>query len=557
MEQDTSPQSTKFDITSADFKLFLVIWNQRQNQTTPDIHLNMAGWLERRWNAGDTRLLLMAFRSAGKSTIVGLFAAWLLYRNPDLRILVLAADYTLAKKMVGNVKRILERHPLTANGFISLKPDRAEQWAGDRFTVKRMAELRDPSMLAKGITSNITGSRADIIICDDVEVPNTCDSPEKRRDLRERLSELEFVLVPDGTQIYVGTPHHYNTIYAANPRAELGEEAVFLSGFKSLKLPIIDENGQSAWPERYGTQQINRMKRTSGPNRFASQMMLQPRNIAEGRLNVDLLRVYDLQLDHVKELNSLYLSPVNIPSPHDGYRSGEGQGGGAKPIKLVSSSAYWDPAFGSAKGDHSVMAVIYSDADGNYYLHHVEYIKLPSPRCHPRESGDLVDQQTDSGVRRNDDFIGDDEATQQCKIVAAIAKSHYLPSLTLETNGIGKFLPAMLRNELAKSRAPCAVREIHQSRNKDDRIIDGFDAVLAARRLYVHKNVLKTPFMTEMREWRPKDSMRSNKGHDDGIDAVAGALLQAPERLTRIYGAGAQSWAQTGRAHKAETDFKI
>jgi len=174
----------KFAITQADFRLFVVLWNQMQNLSTPDIHLDICSWLEQRWQQGDKELLLMAFRSAGKSTLVGLFAAWLLYRQPDLRILVLAAEGTLAKKMVRNVKRIIERHPLTPN----LKPERADQWASDRFTVKRMMELRDPSMLARGMTSNITGSRADIIICDDVEVPSTCDSAEKREGLREKLA---------------------------------------------------------------------------------------------------------------------------------------------------------------------------------------------------------------------------------------------------------------------------------------------------------------------------------------------------------------------------------
>ena len=56
----------------------------------------------------------MAFRGCGKSTLVGLFCAWRLLRAPDTRILVLAADQALAVKMVAQVRRILERHPLCA-----------------------------------------------------------------------------------------------------------------------------------------------------------------------------------------------------------------------------------------------------------------------------------------------------------------------------------------------------------------------------------------------------------------------------------------------------------
>ncbi|MEQ9556210.1 MAG: phage terminase large subunit [Rhodospirillales bacterium] len=176
------------------FAVFVVLWNNLQGLNTPDLHIRMAQWLQGERQAGHRELLLMAFRNSGKSTLVGLFCAWMLWRDPDLRIMVLAADLALARKMVRNVKRIIERHPLTRH----LKPPRADQWASEQFTVNRRAELRDPSMLARGIGANLTGSRADVVICDDVEVPNTCDTAPKRADLRARLAEIEYVLVPGG-----------------------------------------------------------------------------------------------------------------------------------------------------------------------------------------------------------------------------------------------------------------------------------------------------------------------------------------------------------------------
>ena len=154
------------------FALFLNLWNEEQGYKTPAVHYKIADWLETSWRHGDTRLLMMAFRACGKSTLIGLFAAWLLWRDQDLRILVLAADSTLSGKMVRSIRKIIEKHPLTK----SLRPYRADQWASDRFTIKRERELRDPSVLAAGVTTNITGCRADVIIYDDVEVPNTSDT---------------------------------------------------------------------------------------------------------------------------------------------------------------------------------------------------------------------------------------------------------------------------------------------------------------------------------------------------------------------------------------------
>lgn len=460
------------------FALFLSFWNRTQGLSTPDVHFEIAHWLEERWVEGDKDLLLMAFRSCGKSTLVGLFCTWLFFKDPDLRILVLAADLQLALKMVRNVKRIIERHPLT----LHLKPEKLDQWGNERFTLNRSMELRDPSMLARGIGSNITGSRADIVICDDVEVPNTSDTATKRADLRDRLSEISYVLVPGGTKLFVGTPHTYFTIYAESPRTEIGEEHIFLEGFKRLKRPLLNEQGQSVWKDRYSLREIERMKAHTGPNKFKSQMMLEPVNIAQGRLNPEQLQFYDDELKFRQVHGQTQWWLCNK--------------------KIESVSAWWDPSFGKEGGDHSVLACLFVDKARQYYLHRLCYIKVDPDK-------------------------GEDEATQQCEQVVHMLKSLYIPSLSLEINGIGRFLPSILRKVLNAQKVRTSVTEISQRRPKDLRILEAFDAVLAARALYVHKSVQKTPFVMEMQEWRPEIS----KGHDDGLDAVAGALSQNPVRF--------------------------
>ncbi len=191
------------------FLEFLKIWCEGQDISLPSHHIKIAKWLEEIYYSDKKRGLLLAFRSSGKSTVVGLFCSWLLYINPDIRILVLAADTTLAKKMVRNIKRIVEVHPLLEE----VRPKKKQEWASGSFTVERDLALRDPSVMAVGLMSNATGSRADVIICDDVEVPKNCDTYQKRCDLREKLLELNFILVPDGMQIFIGTPHTFDTIY--------------------------------------------------------------------------------------------------------------------------------------------------------------------------------------------------------------------------------------------------------------------------------------------------------------------------------------------------------
>ncbi|MGB0670031.1 MAG: phage terminase large subunit [Rhodospirillales bacterium] len=504
------PEKVK-DLTLA---AFVWIWNDSQGQATPRLHRDICSWLDRGSPECGRRLLLMAFRNSGKSTLVGLFSAWTLLRKPDTRILVMAADFALARKMVRNVKRIIERHPLTRH----LKPDRADQWASAQFTIRRPSELRDPSMLAKGIGANVTGSRADLIICDDVEVPNTCDTPAKRLDLRERLAELDYILIPGGTQLYVGTPHSYYTIYADTARAEAGESLPFLAGFDRLERPLLDEDGKSRWPERFPDTEIDALRSRSGPAKFESQMMLRPRNLAEGRLDPDLLVPYSDDLDYTEAAGQVLL------------RLGD--------RRLASASCWWDPAFGRPDaGDASVVACVFTDEDGDYWLHRVHYLTV----------------ETGAGA--------EDAATQQCRAVADFLDDLYLPAVTLETNGLGRFLPGLLRKVLAEKGYTAAVVEKASTRSKEARILEALDAPLAAGRIHAHQRVLASPFVTEMREWRPGLSLR-----DDGLDAVSGAIGSEPVRLRRIPPARAKgssprqrpgSWTGAAAPNQAQSDFNL
>lgn len=492
-------------MASCTFQIFCVLWNRLQGLTSPAVHLRLAAWLEQESQSPRPRLLLMAFRACGKSTLVGLFCAWLLLRQPQTRILVLSADLALARKMVRQVRRVLERHPLTKH----LLPDDVDQWGSDRFTIKRVSEWRDPSMLAKGITTNLTGTRADVIICDDVEVPKTCDSAEKRLQLRERLNELDYILTPGGMMLYVGTPHVWHTIYADSPRTELDEEEIFLRGFERLVIPILDSAGESAWPQRFPVSVIDDMRRSAGPLTFASQMMCEPVNITGGRLNDRNLQYYEDDLV---------------------FRSANGRQQmmiGDRHIKGVS--AWWDPSFAGEKNDRSVLAIVAVDEDGDYWLHHLALLTA-------------------------DPNLEMTTAAQQCRQVAELAMAYHIPCVHVEINGIGKFLPELLRTQSAAMGIAIGVKEVTSRKAKEMRIIEAFDAVLADCALHVHARVCATPFITEMREWRPG----RGRGHDDCLDAVAGAISQQPVAMRKPKAHGGKiSIGFRPKQQQAKTDFQV
>ncbi|HIU65281.1 MAG TPA: phage terminase large subunit [Candidatus Enterousia avicola] len=192
-----------------EFYKFLDTWNKVLGFSTPAHHLKIMEFLVSVWETEPHRGLLMAFRHSGKSTVVGIFAACVLYLHPETRILILSAENSLSSRMVAHIKHILENHPMCKD----LVPAVKKEWAQGRITVNRPIGIREPSVTCQGIHGNITGLRADLIICDDVEVPNTSNTAQKRETLRERLRELDFILSPTGTMIYIGTPHTLDSIY--------------------------------------------------------------------------------------------------------------------------------------------------------------------------------------------------------------------------------------------------------------------------------------------------------------------------------------------------------
>ena len=497
------PQSP--DIAS--FSHFVWLWNHHQGVGTPGLHLELAEWLDHRWHACDRQLVLSVFRNAGKSTLVGLFAGWLLCQDPNLRIMVVSAEQALAIKMTRNIRQIVENHPSSAH----LRNLVSQEWAADRLTVNRDKILRDPSVLARGLSGNLTGSRADIIICDDIEVPNTCDTPTKRTDLRKRLKELDFVITPNGTQLFVGTPHNYYSIYSSNIEPDSGESAPFLDGYVKKTVAVVDNSGASRWPERFNVAALNQMAQKVGPQQYRSQMMLEPTHHKAVRLDPDQLRPYRGEID-ITRRNGIPRLTI----------------GG---IEMAGSACWWDPAYGSPEdGDSSVVSCVFTDHQGQYWLHDIAYLTFDPNLLQLR-----------------------DEASQLCDQVTDFAIRNEQPCVTIENNGIGRFLPGLLRRSAQVKQAAFTIQEQSATTSKVRRILEAFDSILAAGHLFVHERVFDTPFALEMREWRA-----DGKSRDDGLDAVAGCLRSQPVRLDRIHGNARQrKWFGAGRSFRANTAFSI
>jgi hypothetical protein len=160
---------------------------------------------------GGRRDILMGFRGVAKSYISAAFTIWRLYKDPvNEKILVTSASGTKAKEFVSQVKSIISTMPLLAK----LRPKPGQRDQADRFDVPGASISQSPSVKAAGITGQITGSRATLIIADDIEIPENSKTEDSRNGLLRITNEFDAIILPGNYDIiFLGTPQTEESIY--------------------------------------------------------------------------------------------------------------------------------------------------------------------------------------------------------------------------------------------------------------------------------------------------------------------------------------------------------
>lgn len=504
------------------FLAFFLIWARLRRWHVPEIHVAACHWLEHRGELA----VLRCFRGFGKSTILAVYNAWRYYRDRQYRILHQGEADGTAYKTSRDTQNVLRNHPLTRGLF---RDGGVEQW-----WVEGATDPRNASMYAKGILSNVTSARADECQNDDIEVPRNIQTPDAREKLRYRLSEQTHILVPGGRTLYVGTPHTHDSIYdemeglgadcltikmfahefrieqAKAARYELpfvpeyvfmgiGKEARLLREghdyklagreivFKGAPNVLIDCYAGCAWPDRFTIEELQkRRRRTRTINEWDSQYQLHSKPIKEIRLDPARMIPYDVE-PTIRRANgsaSMWLGNVRI----------------------VGMALRWDPASGKLKSDVSAVALILQDEHGRRYWHRAIALL-----------GDVAEFADDGKT------ITGGQVWQLCDLV----QQFHAARITVETNGIGQFAPAVLRAALKQRRLHCAVREESAVANKDRRILEAFEPIITSGMLWAHVSVLDGATWNQMRDWVPGVPNQD----DDYLDSGAGAITEAPERI--------------------------
>lgn len=202
----------------ADFRNFMfVLWKHLGLKDPTGVQYDIALYLQH----GERRRIIQAFRGVGKSWITAAFVLWRLSRNANERILVVSANEDRATQFTTFCRRLIEEAPFLRH----LLPSKGMRDSALAFDVRGSMAHQSPSLRAAGITGQITGGRASLIVADDVEVPKNSLTQAMRDRLSEAVKEFDAIMMSEddlahlglgaGEVVFLGTPQTEATLYRA------------------------------------------------------------------------------------------------------------------------------------------------------------------------------------------------------------------------------------------------------------------------------------------------------------------------------------------------------
>lgn len=194
---------------------------------------------------------------------------WLLGNDPNKTVLIVSNTREAATRIIGALKRYIEDSPELHEVFPHLKPGR--RWSESLFEVHRSVIRKTPSVVAVGLHGSIMGMRADEIILDDVDGPDSVSTPHAKAQAmtwieRSALSRLN----PDGGRIGA-----IGNVWAED---DILHKLSRKSGYHSQKFPVVNDEGDPLLPGRFPQDVIDQIKIDQGPLRFAQIYMCQARD---------------------------------------------------------------------------------------------------------------------------------------------------------------------------------------------------------------------------------------------------------------------------------------
>ena len=503
------------DALQGDFKLFLqALWDQLDLPQPTRAQYAIADYIQH----GPKRLQVQAFRGVGKSWITGAFVLWTLFKDPEKKIMIISASKERADNMSIFLQKLIIETPWL--NHLQPKSDDA-RWSRISFDVN-CSPHQAPSVKSVGITGQLTGSRADLMVLDDIEVPGNSMTEMMREKLLQLCTEAESILTPhDNSRImYLGTPQTTFTVYRKlaerNYRpfiwpARFPKDITPYEGLIAPQLQEDIDNGALPWdctdPDRFDDDDLVDREASMGRSNFALQFML---DTSLSDAEKFPLKMADLVITSVNPTdapeNIVWCSdPANIlkdlPTvglPGDYFYS---------PMQLQGEwSGYTETICSvdpSGRGADETAAAYLSQKNGLIYLHEM------------RAYRDGYSDNTLLDILRG------------CKKYGAT-------TLVVESNFGDGIVAELFKKHIIQTKQRILVDEVRANVRKEERIIDTLEPVLNQHRLIVNKSVVEWDYNSN-RDAAPEERLlymlfyqmsrmcrqKYAVKHDDRLDCLA------------------------------------
>ena len=511
-----------------DFRNFLYLaWEHLGLPNPTPIQYDIAEFLQ----TGPKRRVIQAFRGVGKSWITSAYVCHSLLLEPSKNILVVSASKQRSDDFSTFTLRLISEMPMLKH----LRPTESQRNSKIAFDVAPAPASHAPSVVSKGISSQITGSRADLIVADDVESLNNSATQTMRDKLSEAIKEFDAVMKPDGEIVVLGTPQTESSLYSVLPDRGFITRIwpsrypteVQRKGYgdnlapKILEETVEDEElvGQPTDPLRFDSQDLMEREASYGRTGFALQFMLDSSLSDHNR--------YPLKLN---DLVVMSLNPRQGPQKPVWASSADNMITDLPNVGLPGDRFYGPLTLGGepwADYTGSVMSIDPSGRGQDETSYAV--VKMLNGFLFVTDAGGLPGGYSEDTL----------------KSLAMIAKKQEVNLIIIEANfGDGMFTQLMkpILNKIHR----VSVEEVKHSIQKERRIIDTLEPPLSSHKLIIDRKVIENDY-DSTRSLPPEKALRyqlvyqmsrltRQKGslaHDDRLDALAMAVAYWVDQMAQ------------------------
>lgn len=265
------------------FKNFLYLaWKSIGLPDPTPVQYDIADYMQH----GGDRIVIEAFRGVGKSYVASAFTLWFLLLDPTKTVQVVSASKDRSDNFTTFTLQLMAAMgELTAH----LMPNDNQRNSKIAFDVGPAPPSHAPSVYSRGIFSMLTGSRADLIIADDVVSKQNSVTQTMRDKISLATEEFNAIIKPQGRIMYLGTPQSEQDLLHELPNrgyrvriwpAEIPPPKVATSQGNRLA-PMIQEKieagvpvGTPIDPKRFDIDDLESRRQGYGRTGYALQFLL-------------------------------------------------------------------------------------------------------------------------------------------------------------------------------------------------------------------------------------------------------------------------------------------